>query len=128
VSEKKKVLIVTDGTESIHLIAQSIKDSLEGCKVKICSAENFTGTDLLPAGTFFLGCEKPAPASFAYLEDLLSHINLASRKCGVFSIKEKTLKYLSGLVKDCEADLADPLFADGVKTPALKKWLKGIMR
>jgi len=126
VSSKKNVLIITDGVKSIDLIAQSIKKSLTDCKVKVCPADKFEGTDLLPAGTFFLGCEKPHPDSFLYLKEMLSHINLASRKCGVFSTNEKALKYLSGLVKDCEADLGEPLLSADEKL-AVKKWLKKIM-
>ena len=125
-SSKKNVLIITDGAKSIDLIAQSIKKSLADCKVKLCPAEKFAGTDLLPAQAFILGCEKPHPDSFAYLKEMLSHINLASRKCGIFSTNEKALKYLGGLVKDCEADLGDPLLSSDEK-PAVKKWLKGVM-
>jgi len=125
VSAKKKILIITDGTESIQLIANSISDAMEGCKVAVCSAEKFEGTDLLPVDTFILGCEKPNPPSFAYLQEMLSHINLASRICGVFSTNEKALRYLRGIVKDCEAELKEPLLITDSK-PSLKKWLKGM--
>ena len=104
-----------------------ISGALNGFKVKICEAEKFSGTDLLPVNLFIIGCEKPNPASFGYLKEFLLHINLASRKCGVFSTKEKTLKYLCGIVKDCEADLGEPLSVkDEIKNSALKKWLKEI--
>jgi len=129
VSVKKKALIITDGTEEIKAAAKMISAVMDGFKVNICEAEKFSGTDLLPVNLFIIGCEKPAPASFAYLKELLLHINLASRKCGVFSTKEKTLKYLCGIVKDCEADLGEPLSVkDEIKKPALKKWLKGILK
>ena len=125
----KQVLIVTDGTDSIQIIAKSIVSALTGYKVKICAAESFSGTDLLAAQVFFLGCEKPNPVSFAYLSQMLAHINLAGRPCGVFSTGDKTLKYLSGLVKDSEAAMGEPLLVKegGIKPPALKKWLKGII-
>ena len=123
-SAKKKVLIVTDGTETIHLIAQSISKTMADYDVKLCSAGEFEGTDLLPAGMFFLGCEKPNPASFAYLEEMLKHINLASRKCGIFSVNKEALKYLESTVKDCEADLKSPLLVDVKDTSALTNWLK----
>ncbi|MCL2180042.1 MAG: hypothetical protein FWB83_02855 [Treponema sp.] len=121
-------LIITDGTELIGSIALRIEETLEGYKVKICSADNFAGNDLLPADIFFLGCENPSPSSFAYLEEMLAHINLASRKCGVFSVKEKSIKYLAGILKDSEADCGEPLlFKDGeIKKAALKKWLNSI--
>jgi len=132
VSAKKKVLIVTDGTESIDLIALSLKNALTDFKVKICPADKFDGTDLLPAGIFFLGCEKPHPASFSYLEEMLSHINLAGRRCGIFSTNEKSIKYLRGIVKDCEANLGESLLVTDiaqkkVQTKTVKKWLKGIL-
>jgi len=125
----KKVLIITDETESIKSIARHISDELTGLKVKICSAKEFDGTDILSADIFFLGCEKPSPKSFSYLEDLLSHINLASRKCGVFSVKEKSYEYLCGIVKDCDADLGYPLHvvSEKIPRPALKKWVQSIV-
>jgi hypothetical protein len=129
VSAKKTALIITDGTEEIKAAAKVISGALEDFSVKTCEAEKFSGTNLLPVNLFIIGCEKPKPASFAYLQELLSHINLASRKCGIFSTKENTLKYLRGLVKDCDADLGEPLFVNGgIKKPAVKKWLKGIIK
>ena len=70
-----------------------------------------------------MGCEKPNPDSFSYLADLLKHINLAGRPCGVFSPgSEKAAKYLAGLVKDSEAALnPKPLLSgSGVKAWADK--------
>ena len=116
---KKKALIITDGTDSIHSIAKLIKDSLLEFDVIISSAQNFDGTDLLAADVFFIGCKKAKPSSFAYLVQMLSHINLASRKCGVFSVKEKTLKYLCKILKDCEADTGAPLYVKSKKVPKL---------
>ena len=127
---KKRILIVTDGTDSIQVIAKSIISALPGCRIKLCDAESFTGTDILPVQAFFLGCEKSSPASFAYLSQMLAHINLAGRPCGIFSTSGKTLKYLSGLVKDSEAALGEPLLAvdSEIKPAALKKWLKEILK
>jgi hypothetical protein len=125
----KKALIITDGTESIKLIAQLISDALSNFNVQICPCENFDGTDLLASDAFFIGCSQPNPSSFAYFEEMLSHINLASRKCGIFSVKEKPIKYLCGIVKDSEADTGEPLLVSNgeIKKPAVKKWLKGIV-
>jgi hypothetical protein len=129
VETKKAVLIVTDGTDSTQALAKQISAALADHRVKLCPAESFEGTDLLPAQVFFLGCEKARPASFAYLAEMLAHINLAGRPCGVFSVNAGALKYLAGLVKDSEAALGEPLLAEGgeVKAAALKKWLKGIL-
>jgi len=127
VSAKNKVLIVTDGTEAIHLIAKSIAETMADCDVKTCTADEFEGTSLLSAGMFFLGCENPKPASFAYLEEMLSHINLALRKCGIFSVNKDALEYLESIVKDCEAALLTPLLVSDAKDVSNQlNWLKGI--
>ena len=124
-SDKKKALIITDGTQSIQSIAQSILDNLAGFDVKICPAEEFAGNDLLPASLFFIGCENPKPVSFTYLEELLLHINLASRKCGIFSKNEEALAFLRGILKDSEADLHKPLQTD--EKTVVEKWLNKIL-
>jgi hypothetical protein len=123
----KKALIITDGIKSIDSLAKAIKNSLKGFNVIIRQADKFSGTDILPSDVFFLGCEDPSPSSFAYLEELLSHINLSSRKCGVFSTKQKTLKYLSNILKDCEADLGETMISlDGeYQQSDINKWIKG---
>ena len=103
---KKNVLIVTDGSEETAKMAAGIAAALKGNKVSVKNASDFKGNDILPIDVFFLGCEKPRPASFTYLEDVLKHINLAGRPCGIFSPgSEKTVKYLAALVHDCEAAL-----------------------
>ena len=110
---KKSVLIITDGSDGAVEMALGIKEALKGNKVSVKTTSDFKGNDILPAEAFLLGCEKPNPDSFAYLEDLLKHINLAGRPCGVFTPgSEKTAKYLAGLLKNCEAALyPDPLFS-----------------
>jgi len=125
----KNALIITDGTELIQQAAKLISGMMTDVKVKICSADKFSGTDILPADYFIIGCENPKPDSFSYLEELLYHINLASRKCGLFSIKEKTIKYLLKMVKGCEADMCEPLLVvDGnIKAPEIKVWLKDLI-
>ena len=125
----KYALIITDGSESIQSIAHLIKEAMPEYKVKICPAENFKGTDILPADIFFIGCEKASPSSFAYLEKMLLHINFASRKCGIFSVKEKTISYLKKILKDCDASAGEPLVTDiTIKKAALNKWIKGIVK
>jgi len=125
----KKALIITDGTESTRNIAGLIEGALKGFSVKTSTPESFEGTDILCADVFFIGCEKPSPASFSYLEDMLLHINLASRKCGVFSVNDKSLKYLSGIVKDSEAALGSPLHvvSNPVPQKPLQNWVNKIL-
>ena len=122
------VLIITDGTEAIQSVAQLITGAMPDYKVNVCSAQNFKGTDLLPADVFFIGCEESKPASFVYLEKMLLHINLASRKCGIFSVKEKTISYLRKMIKDCDASPGEPLVAAGIKKSEISKWIKGILK
>jgi hypothetical protein len=126
---KKKALVITDETEIMKSAAQAISNALAAFDVKTCTAETFAGTDLLPAAVFFIGCETPNPASFSYLEKLLSHINLASRKCGIFSTNEDALKYLAGAAKDSEAYLREPLLITNGKIDeaAIESWIKSIL-
>ena len=124
---KKSVLIVTDGSGETAKMAAEIAAALEGNKVEVKPASEFAGNDLLPAEAFFLGCEKPQPDSFAYLTDLLKHINLAGRPCGVFSPgSEKAAEYLAALVHDCEAALnPKPLFAGSAD--AVRTWAQSVI-
>jgi hypothetical protein len=114
VKAKKTVLIVTDGTEQVAKMADDIAAVLRDDTVTIKAASEFAGTDILPVDVFFIGCEEPKPASFDYLSDLLSHINLAGRCCGIFSpLSKETVAYLTDLLADSEALLySQPLFAD----------------
>ena len=121
------MLIITDGSGETAKIAAEIVTVLEGNNVAVKTASKFKGNDILPAQAFFLGCEKPEPDSFAYLTDLLKHINLAGRTCGVFSPgSEETTKYLAALVCDSEAALnPKQLFAaSGV---AVKDWAQTVV-
>ena len=126
----KKALIVTDETEQVKKIATYISDALAGFTVKICSSDKFEGTDILCADVFFLGCAQNSPSSFSYIEKMLKHINLASRKCAVFTTDLKTINYLCGIVKDCEASLGAPLHVIS-KEPdksALNNWVKSVIK
>ena len=127
----KKALIITDETASILLVSHLLEEELKGFTTTICSAEKFASTaeELLASDVFFIGCDEPKPASFEYLEEMLSHINLASRKCSVFSVKENTLKYLSGILKDSEARLTEPFLANGnVNKTSVKDWVKKVLK
>ena len=142
---KRKVLIVTDGSDGTGKMAAGIAAALKGNKVLVKSASEFKGNDILPAEVFFLGCEKPNPDSFAYLADLLKHINLAGRPCGVFSpSSEKAVRYLAGLVHDSEAVLYPEPFTGsdnvpkvgeprsnrtsvGIPGAAVKKWAQKVI-
>ena len=127
-NNKKQALIITDGNNSIELIANSIEKSLAGFKVKNCNAKDFCGTDILGASSFFIGCEDINPASFSYLAEMLEHVNLAPRKCGIFSTNKKTLKYLGEILKDCEASVGEPLLLENgnLKISEISNWLNKI--
>jgi len=129
-----KALIITDGTKSIQSIAALIKNSLGSSKTKISDAKDFDGTDLLASEFFFIGCENPSPDSFSFLEEMLSHINLASRKCALFSVKTKTIKYLRDIIKPSEADASEPFVSESyfdfnskANEKEVTKWLKSII-
>ena len=117
-----------DGTDAVKKASDAISAALEGYHVVVRSAEAFTGTDLLPAHAFFLGCGMPKPASFNYIAQMLSHINLSGRPCGVFSQNKAALNYLSELVKDSGAAKGKPLLIkDGAADPILiVRWAREI--
>jgi hypothetical protein len=125
VKAQKTVLIVIDGTEQVAKMADDIAAVLKGDTVTVKVVSQFAGTDILPADMFFIGCEGPKPASFDYLSDLLTHINLAGRSCGVFSpTSEKAAAYLTGLLADSEAALyPQPLFAG---SPDIAAWVEKV--
>ena len=105
-SADKSAIIVTDGSEKVKKMADCVLKALGGIKTLVMDAHEFAGTDLLPANIVFIGCEKPSPSSFAYLEKLLQHINLAGRKCGVFSPSSKeAVQYMTKMVKDSDITL-----------------------
>jgi len=126
----KKAIIITDGTKPIESLAKPIKQALAGFSVNIYSADKFKGNDLFPADIFFLGAEKPSPPSFSYLEEMFKHINLASRKCAVFSTSQKTLKYLGDILKDSEAAQGETLLSldGGYQESDVNKWIKGLTK
>lgn len=125
---KKKALIITDGSRTVRTVALLIKQSLgDEYRVKIMPAKKFAGNDLLPVDIFFIGCKKPKPKTFAYLAEFLAHVNLASRKCGIVGANEKTLKYLTTIITDSEANYGEPLLAgEDITQAAVNKWLKKI--
>jgi hypothetical protein len=124
VEVKRNVLIVTDGTESTRKIGEKIAKVLKGNRVMIKKTPDLCGTDILPADVYFFGCESPHPPSFAYLEQVLLHINLAGRPCGLFSPQSlAALQYLATLVHDSELALkADPFL--GAKSEDLAAWIQ----
>ena len=125
--EAKNVLIIDDGSPATVKMTGEIAAALKGKAVSVKSACEFKGNDILPAEAFFLGCEKPEPSSFAYVTDLLKHINLAGRSCGVFSSgSTKAVKYLSSLVKDSEAAINPQPFLMSGKN-GLKTWTQSVI-
>ena len=123
---RKNVLIVTDESAETAKLASEIAAVLKDDKVSAKAALSFKGNDILSADVFFLGCEAPKPDSFAYLTDLLKHINLAGRPCGVFSPgSEKAADYLAGLLNDSEAALKAKYFTGS--GPDIKNWAQSVL-
>ncbi|MCL2478144.1 MAG: hypothetical protein FWF22_01485 [Treponema sp.] len=114
VGDRRTVLIVTDGSKKVAIMAESIAGALQGKKVQIREASVFNGTDLLAADIILIGCQKATPDSFDYLDELLQHVNLAGRSCGIFSpASKKAVQYLAGMLRSSEALLkAEPLLAE----------------
>lgn len=101
-----RVLIVIDDTGPTAVIAEAIVAALAELAVRdvaLVAAADFSGTDVLPAGLCFFGCAAPHPPSFAPLAEVLGHINLAGRRCGLFSPGSgEAVAYLAGMVRDSE--------------------------
>jgi hypothetical protein len=124
VEAKRHVLIVTDGGESTQRLGEKIAGELREDQVVIKKTQELSGTDILPADAYFFGCESPHPQSFAYLEQVLLHINLAGRPCGIFSPRSpEALRYLAGLVHDSELVLNSEPFL-GKKSKDLGAWIQ----
>ena len=131
---KKKMLIIADNGAVTRSVAENIaavcgKVPFADWSAAVISAKDFSPTMLLSAKAFLLGCEKPDLPEFTDIKALFKHINLAGRPCGVFSPQLNAVKYLSGLVRDSEAALGDPLVV-GKGAPdsrKLKKWVGGII-
>jgi hypothetical protein len=130
VEQEKTVLIVIDGTDAVKRVSDEVSAALDGYQAVVRTAESFAGTDLLPAHAFLLGCGTAKPASFSYIAELLSHINLSGRPCGVFSPDKKALHYLSGLVKDSGAVEGEPLLLEGEGADAsqIQDWVQKILQ
>jgi hypothetical protein len=110
----KTALIVTDDAESTRKMAAMIAASLADWKVTVVTAGDFEGTRLLPAALCFLGAGTPNPPSFAYLETMLGHINLAGRVFAFFAGSPQAAEYLRRITRDSEASLyPDPFLGEG---------------
>jgi hypothetical protein len=134
VKSKRKILIITDNGNVTGSVAKDIAAVFGAApfanwSAAVISAKDFSPTKLLAAHAFLLGCEKPESPDFIPIKDLFKHINLAGRPCGVFSPQANAVKYLSGLVRDSEAALGEPLVVE--KGPPgsrkLQKWVGGII-
>jgi hypothetical protein len=128
VEARKTILIVTDGAEQVVFLAEQIAAAAQGVRALILTAPEFAGTHVLPADGCFFGCEKPRPPSFAHLEDVLHHINLAGRPCGLFSSdSQEAIAYLADMVRDSELALnPEPLFfSDREK---ITRWVGDLIR
>ncbi|MDR3337731.1 MAG: hypothetical protein LBT16_11050 [Treponema sp.] len=125
---KKRVLIVTDNAKPARDLADSIAKAAPEGLVTIKSAADFSGSDILPADICFFGCVTPRPSSFSHVEEVLFHINLAGRPCGLFSPdSQEALDYLSGIVQDSELAVIAPPFLSSSKGD-VKVWAKNILR
>ena len=120
--EVKKALIVTDDSAKVKKMANRIVKALGEAKILIKSASNFSGEDLLPADAIFIGCEKPSPPSFKYLEILFQHINLADRRCGIFTpSSEEAVLYMTGMVINSDIKL-NPVALKEANSSFSKEW------
>jgi len=87
-------------------------------------AEHFDVTQLLASDAFFLGAESSNPPCFSRLCDVLAHINLAGRPCGVFSPSKEAADCLCVILRDSEAALCQDVFLDEGN---VKAWTKKVL-
>ena len=105
------------------------KPPFSGYPVSTLEAAQFSAVDILPACAFFIGCENQKSFSFPYIEDLFAHINLAGRFCGVFSSNSAAVKYLSNMVRPCDAVVGKPLLIkDDTDSNTLQNWITDILQ
>jgi len=133
VETTKKIAIITDGAVPMQEAAENIAaiiGAYSGYAAAVIQAKDFSGTDILAAHAVFLGCEAPKPSSFAYLEALLGHINLAGRPCGIFSPGVKTIEYLAALVRDSEITAGRPFLIENgtIDREKLKNWVQDVLQ
>jgi hypothetical protein len=128
------MLIIADNGDVTRSVAKNIAavfgiTPFANWSAAVISAKDFAPTRLLSANAFLLGCDKPEPPEFTDIKVLFKHINLAGRPCGVFSPQAKAIKYLSGLVRDSEAVLGNPLVVNkgAPGSRILQKWVGGII-
>jgi hypothetical protein len=121
---EKKILIVIDEDDATRKVALAIVSEFFGDDVRIVEAGDFAGTDILAPGLLLIGCADKKPASFEYFETVLAHINLAGRKCALFSPSSSdAVAYLLDLVKDCEMrSVAKPLISWNISD--YKNWVR----
>jgi hypothetical protein len=128
VKTKKRVLIVTDGAAPVLELADRIAKLMTEELVVVKTAPDFTGADILPADICLFGCETPHPVSFSHLEELLLHINLVGRPCGLFSpASTGAVTYLSGIVRDSELSVREPPLT-APSPEDVKRWVKSLVK
>jgi hypothetical protein len=129
VKAKKRVLIVTDGAEATQALARRIAKEAADSQVVVKAAADFVATDILPAEICFFGCEKANPPSFSHFEEVLHHINLAGRSCGLFSPNSaEAAAYLSGIVLDSELAVPAPPLISSPAARNISVWVKNIIK
>ncbi|GMO52912.1 MAG: hypothetical protein Ta2G_10870 [Termitinemataceae bacterium] len=125
---EKKILIIIDEDDATRKVALAIVSEFFGDDIRIVEAGDFEGTEILDPQLLFIGCADDKPASFEYLEKVMAHINLAGRKCALFSpSSDEAISYLTDLIRDCEIrQIAKPLNSWNIID--YKTWVKDIKK
>jgi hypothetical protein len=128
VKANKRIVIVTDGAEATLVLANRIAQEAAENMVVIKNAADFAATDILPAEACFFGCEAANPPSFSHFEEVLRHINLAGRPCGLFSPNSaEAVAYLSDIVLDSELVVSAPPLISSSAEADIRGWVKNII-
>jgi hypothetical protein len=131
VKTEKRALIVTDGAGPVTAVAEGIAGALAGlCRAELVTAADFSATRLLPAEICFFGCAAPDPPSFAHFAEVLGHINLAGRRCGLFAPPSgEAAGYLKELVRDSEIAVHPRVMTEPAPgRDELRAWVRDVCR
>jgi hypothetical protein len=115
-----------ENEKTARLIAERLMDA--GREVAVKSSSDAAATDLLEAGLYLLGAERPEAPSYDALAAALKGLNLAGRKAAFFGGSGAAVAWLKSACADTEvaADRAD-LVARRPDSAAGAAWLKGLL-
>jgi hypothetical protein len=116
----------SENERTASLIAERLGDA--GREVEVKSSSEAMATDLLAAGLYLLGAEKPDAPSYGALAAALKGLNLAGRKAAFFGGSGAAVAWLKSACADTEVTAARAdLVARRPDSAAVSAWLKLVL-